>query len=360
MRTFLIAALVALGAIQAVAAEPNASAKISLDEQPGLVRREFVFEKAPFPSSHASTIVETHGGLLAAWFGGTDEGEPDVGIWTSRFEIGRWTAPVEVVNGVQSPQKRYPTWNPVLFQPKDGPLLLFYKAGPSPSRWWGMVKSSGDGGRTWSEARRLPDGILGPIKNKPVQLESGDVVSPSSTEHDGWRIHFERSSDGGKTWQATPPLNDGRKIHAIQPTILQHADDRLQALGRTESARIFEIWSSDGGRTWGDLTLTEMPNPDAGIDAVTLADGRHLLVYNHTTDGRSPLNVAVSSDGKSWSAALVLENEPGMEFSYPAVIQAADGLVHITYTWKRERIKHAVVDPKKLELKPITKGKWPE
>jgi predicted neuraminidase len=359
-KIFAATAWFVLGLAARAHAEPDATANTPLDEQPGLVTREFIFETAPFPSSHASTLVETHGGLLAAWFGGTDEGEPDVGIWTSRHENGLWTAPVEVANGVQSPEKRYPTWNPVLFQPRDGPLLLFYKVGPRPRRWWGMVKSSDDGGRTWSEARRLPDGILGPIKNKPVQLEGGDIVSPSSTEHDGWRIHFERSSDGGQTWQATPPMNDGRKIRAIQPSILQHAENRLQALGRTKSGRIFEIWSGDGGRTWGELMLTDVPNPSSGTDAVTLADGRHLLVFNHTAIGRSPLNVAVSSDGKSWAAALVLEDEPGMEFSYPAVIQAADGLVHITYTWKRERIKHAVVDVSKLELKPIVNGKWPE
>src|SRR5688500_16828016 len=122
----LIAAALMLSLAPGAAAETNEDASDRLDEQPGLVKREFIFESAPFPSSHASTIVETHGGLLAAWFGGTDEGEPDVCIWTSRFENGHWTAPVEVANGVQSPQKRYPTWNPVLFQPKVGPLLLFY------------------------------------------------------------------------------------------------------------------------------------------------------------------------------------------------------------------------------------------
>ena len=80
---------------------------------------------------------------------------------------------------------------------------------------------------------------------------------------------------------------------------------------------------------------------------MTLADGRFLLVYNHTPKGRTPLNVALSKDGIDWKPALVLENEPG-EFSYPAVIQARDGLVHITYTWQRQRIRHVVVDPAKL------------
>jgi predicted neuraminidase len=324
------------------------------------VKSEFIFETAPFPSCHASTIVETRTGLVAAWFGGTAERNPDVGIWVSRYEGKAWTTPVEVANGVESPEQRYPTWNPVLFQPSSGPLLLFYKAGPSPSAWWGMVTTSGDAGRTWSTPRRLPDGILGPIKNKPVELANGDLLSGSSTEHDGWRIHFERSTDRGVTWTATPALHDGKQISAIQPSILAHKDGRLQAVGRTRNGRIFEIWSKDAGRTWGEISLTELPNPSAGTDAITLQDGRQLILYNHTAKGRSPLNVAVSADGKAWQAALVLEEQAGSEFSYPAVIQTRDGLVHITYTWNRRRIKHAVIDPRALDLKPITGGEWPK
>jgi predicted neuraminidase len=199
-----------------------------------------------------------------------------------------------------------------------------------------------------------------------VFLADGTVLSPSSTEHDGWRVHFERSTDHGQTWRFVGPINDGQEISAIQPSILFHPGGQLQAIGRTRQGKLFEVWSKDGGKTWGPMTLTTLPNPNSGTDAVTLRDGRHLLVYNHTGllpgkhgGRRSPLNVAVSSDGRLWQAALVLEDEPGKEFSYPAVIQAADGLVHITYTWKRERIKHVVVDPAKLQLQPIVDGQWP-
>ena len=330
--------------------------------QPGLAAAEFIFETAPFQQCHASTIVETTSGLVAAWFGGTQERRPDVGIWMSRREGGHWTAPMEAANGVQSDGQRYPSWNPVLFQPREGPLMLFYKVGPSPREWWGLVRTSEDEGQTWSKAQRLPDGILGPIKNKPVQLANGDIIAGSSTESElglVWRAHFERSSDGGRTWTATAPVNDGHEIDAIQPSLLIHPDGKLQALGRTQQDHVFEIWSEDGGKTWGPMTLTILPNPNSGIDAVTLRDGRHLIVYNHTSKGRSPLNVAVSRDGKDWQAALVLENEPG-EFSYPAVIQTADGLVHITYTWKRVRIKHVVADPANLAPRPMPGGQWPE
>ena len=333
---------------------------------PAIVKSEFIYENAPTPQCHASTIVETSSGLVAAWFGGEHERHPEVRIWTARIENGRWTDPVAVADGVQADGTRYPTWNPVLFQPRGAPLMLFYKVGPSPSRWWGMVMTSSDDGRTWSAPRRLPDGVLGPIKDKPVQLENGVIVSGSSTEDHGWRAHMERSTDSGRTWQVTPPLNDGKTIGAIQPTILRHADGRLQAIGRTQQDRIFTIESADQGVSWGPMRLTELPNPSSGIDAVTLADGRFLLVYNHTVradsaSGRGTLNVAVSRDGKAWDAALVLEDEPGDHagFAYPAVIQTADGLVHITYTWKRTRIRHVVLDPRKLTLRPIVEGRWP-
>ena len=323
--------------------------------QPGVLMSEFIYETAPFAECHASTIAESRDGLVAAWFGGTGERNPDVGIWASRREGGKWTPPVEVANGVQSATNRHACWNPVLFQPKAGPLLLFYKIGPSPHSWWGMLITSTDGGKTWSPPRRLPQGIFGPIKDKPVQLGNGDLLCPSSTEDKGWRVHFERTRDLGQTWHATQPVNDGFKIGAIQPTILLHRDGRLQALVRTRQGKIGQVWSEDQGQTWGEMTLTSLPNPNSGIDAVTLKDGRHLLVYNHTARGRSPLNVAVSANGTDWQAAVVLESTPG-EYSYPAVIQTRDGKVHITYTWKRLRIRHTVLDPDKLELRPITDG----
>jgi predicted neuraminidase len=323
-------------------------------QSPVLVE-EFIYEQAPTPQCHASTIEEAGGGtLIAAWFGGTHEKNPDVGIWVSRkLAGGSWSGPVEVADGVQytTPDgevRRHPCWNPVLFQPEEGPLMLFYKVGPSPRDWWGMLITSDDGGESWSQPRRLPEGILGPIKNKPIALPDGSILCGSSTEEDGWRVHFERTGDLGRSWTRIGPINDGQAIGAIQPSLLAARDGALIALGRSRQARVWASRSTDGGATWGEMALTDLPNPNSGTDAVTLADGRHLLVYNATGRGRSPLNVAISDDdGTTWTMVHTLESEPG-EYSYPAVIQADDGTVHITYTWRRERVKHVALDPDRL------------
>ncbi len=322
---------------------------------PGVVLSEYLYEQAPFPQCHASTIAETPGGLVAAWFGGAEEGANDVGIWLSRRQDGEWSAPMEVARGERD-GKPLPCWNPVLHRPTTGPLLLFYKVGPTPREWWGMLTTSDDDGKTWSPSRRLPDGILGPIKNKPITLPDGGLLCPSSTEDKGWRVHFERTKDLGRTWERIGPINDGRDFAAIQPTILVHPDGRLQALCRSRQSRIVESQSDDGGATWSPLAATTLPNPDSGIDAVSLADGRHLLVSNPVERGRSPLIVSISDDGKAWKLALTLEDEPG-EFSYPAVIQSADGLVHLTYTWNRRKVRHVVLDPAKLVPRPVAVGR---
>jgi len=329
-----------------------------------IVKAEFVFEHAPFPSAHASTIVETKDGLVAAWFGGTRERNPDVGIWVSRHNGKEWSAPVEVANGVQPDGTRYPSWNPVLFQPSSAStLILFYKVGPSPSEWWGLVRISSDGGRSWSEAAKLPPGILGPIRAKPIELKPGVMLAGSSTENDGWIVHMERYAPvptpgyiwkdpwtlealaHAANWEKTPPLNAAAEFGAIQPTILVHGRSSLQILCRTRQGVIAEASSQDEGKTWTKLTATSLPNPSAGIDTVSLRGGGFLLVYNPSDKSRSKLQIARSTDGKVWQPLVTLEDETTGEYSYPAMIQTSDGLVHVTYTWRREKIKHVVLKP---------------
>ena len=298
--------------------------------------------------------------LVAAWFGGTKEGNEDVGIWTSYHDGQRWSGPVQVADGVQHDGLRYPCWNPVLYQPPgDAPTLLFFKVGPSPREWWGEMMVSYDRGRTFVERRRLPEGIDGPVRCKPILLDDGrTLLCGSSTEYDGWRVHFESVGlvDGmpGGTWNRVGPINDASEFNAIQPTFLVHPDGRLQVLCRTKEGVIASSDSIDHGRTWSTMKATDLPNPNSGIEAVTLADGRHLLVYNPLGSGktgwgrRSVLSLAISDDGSHWTTVGDLEREKEGEFSYPAMIQDKDGKVHISYTWNRRRIKHVIIDPNQL------------
>lgn len=307
----------------------------------------FICENPPFPESHASTLAATHDGVLAAWFGGTRERHPDVCIWTARFDGKAWSQPSQVADGIQSDgSTRYPCWNPVLHQTAKGPLLLFYKVGPSPSTWWGMLKTSTDNGRTWSAATRLPEGHVGPVRNKAVTLPDGSLLCPSSSEDAGWRVHMERTADFGSTWERTDALNSREEFGAIQPTILQWPNGKTQILNRSRQKVITENWMvGQDWKRWTPMARTALPNPNSGIDALVLHDGRGLLVYNDSESRRTPISVALSADGKSWNKVLTLEDVADGELSYPAVIQAADHRIHISYTWKRKNIRHVILDP---------------
>jgi len=337
------------------------------DWKKGIVEEVFLYDSTSFPSCHAGTLAETPEGLVAAFFGGTAERNPDVCIYICRMVNGKWTAPMEAANGIQNDTLRLPTWNPVLFQIPGGDLLLFYKIGPSPSAWWGMLKRSKDNGRSWGQAEKLPDGFLGPIKNKPVLLSDGTLICPTSKEGKGWRIYFETTKDWGKTWEKTDFINEVEPYLVIQPSILFHPDGKLQMLSRSRNRELMTSWSSDNGKTWSPVKPSGLPNNNSGTDAVSLQDGRQLVVYNHvkppkgeSKGPRTPLNVSVSNDGKNWNASLILEDSPISQYSYPAVIQTADGMVHFIYTWRREKMKYVKVDPKLLNEVKIKNEAWPK
>lgn len=335
------------------------SLELTGQEKP-VILEEFIYEEAPFKSCHASTIAETGTGFTAAWFGGTHEKHKDVEIWISKKLGDTWSAPASIANGIAG-NKRYPCWNPVLYYSEENRLYLFYKVGPSPSEWWGMLKYSDDDGNSWSEEIRLPDDILGPIKNKPVNIGEDQLLCPSSTEHDGWKVQMEMYHPESDTWDKPVFVDHLSSFNVIQPAILISKNGEIKILCRSKEGYIIESSSNDGGHTWGEYKATDLPNPNSGIDAVTLKNGKHILVYNHTGTpkgkwggNRYPLNVALSSDGEKWNAGLVLEDSEG-EYSYPAVIQSRDGMIHILYTWNRVKIKHVVIDPVEMPLNNIEK-----
>lgn len=324
-----------------------------------VLERTFIYDDAPFPSCHASTIEEMpDGDLLAAWFGGTDEGEDDVEIWLARKTPGgSWSAPEAVTDFPE-----IPLWNPVLIQDAQK-TWLFFKIGPSPREWVGGYRTSTDGGRTWGPITFLPAGQFGPIRAKPIVLSDGTLLSGTSVEagyrgdtprdapYRTWATWVERSRDGGTTWTKHGPIVvPGELYGVIQPTLWEADNGSVHMLMRSTQrvGAICESVSYDRGQTWSPARPIELPNPNAGIDVVKLEDGRLVLAYNHTERGRTPIHVAVSTDdGQTWHDPMIVEDGPG-EFSYPAIIQASDGRIHLTYTWKRERIRHVVIDPDQL------------
>lgn len=324
---------------------------------------EFIAEKMPTRSCHASTVVElSNGDVLAAWFGGSREGASDVGIWMARRGAGGWSAPRKAAR-----EPGVATWNPVLFHAADGVLWLYYKFGKSPETWSAARKFSRDEGATWSETEHLPAGIYGPIRAKPLVLRDGTILSGTSVESYGsWAAWIERSIDNGHTWSRIGPIaaplsiaartpRPGEEYGIIQPSLVDLGGGhiRLYARATTHIGRICESDSVDGGRTWGAVRATALPNPNSGIDAVRLGDGRLVMIYNDSFSSRTPLVLAMSVDGVEWKKFHELETGPG-EFSYPALVQASNGDLLITYTWKREKIRFVCVGERELRTVSTT------
>ena len=302
----------------------------------------------PTPSCHASTVVELPtGNLLASWFGGTKEGAPDVAIWMSRRTSAGWSTP-----RVAAREPDVATYNPVLFHSGDGVLWLYYKLGNSPGAWSAAREYSRDEGTTWSAVEHLPAGLYGPIRAKPLLLRDGTILSGTSVESYGtWACWIERSTDNGRSWTrigpiaaprslATRPPNHGQPHGIIQPSLIDLGHRHIRLYGRSTNniGRICQADSLDNGLTWSPVTTTALPNPNSGIDAVRLRDGRLIMIYNNTTAGRTPLNLALSATGEHWQNFFDLETNPG-EYSYPALIQAQNGDLLITYTWNRTKIR---------------------
>ena len=402
-----------------------------------ITKNEFLYEQAPFPQCHSVSLVETKkGDIVATYFGGKHERNPDVCIWVSIKKKGaqEWSKPILAADGVfelgssnaaiagitaestpasagpirhintSADQRRKACWNPVITEMPNGELWLFFKVGLKVADWTGWLCKSKDGGKTWSDKEPLPKGFLGPIKNKP-ELIDGRLLCPSSTENDGWKFHMEIYDLKNKEWKyvgpveaelaircedmptiapvgsgspvttpaatATAPSKEdieapdaggvadksGRHpIDCIQPSILKLKDGRLQVLMRTRNGKIATSFSSDNGDSWSKVTLLDVPNNQSGTDAVTLKDGRHVLIYNNfqtlpsTKKGvRTPLSIAISNDGIHWRHVLTLENSPISQYSYPCIIQGKNGMLHAAYTWRRLRVAYKEIDINKLK-----------
>jgi predicted neuraminidase len=316
-----------------------------------IVVKEFVASKIPTQMVHASTIAEcSDGSIVVAYYGGSVEGNNDCSIWISKKNGDTWSKPEMVADGVINGEK-IACWNPVLFQIPNGELLLFYKVGSDIRSWEGYLIKSSDNGESWSTPERLPHGFLGPIKNKPV-LIGNNLICGSSTEDDGWKVHFEFYNVSTNKWEMGPSIQTPEQI--IQPTVILHHGQIMQMICRSKNAKgtIPTAFSSDLGRRWGKISYLPLLNNNSGIDAITLSKGGFLLVYNNAHGSipppRSPLNIDFSSDGIKWEPFLLLEHSIFEEFSYPAIIEGKDGIIHIVYTWKRKNIRYVEIDLDKV------------
>lgn len=323
-----------------------------------------------FGNCHASSIVLLPGGeRLVAFFAGLREGEPDNAIWLVRWRDGVW----------QPPERRFakpglPHWNPILHA-EGAEVWLFYKTGTTVHDWTNQITHSPDGGRSWTPSRPLVPGdasLRGPVRNKLLVLQSGAWLAPGSVEDTKhWDAFTDRSEDHGATWRQAPvPIQhlaegaqdrvavwEGLKADAlwetdldrvfawdgvIQPSLWESTPGQVHMLLRSTRGWVYRSDSTDDGRSWGTAYATALPNNNSGLDAVRLTDGRLLLVYNPVGGNwgrRTPLSLAGSADsGQTWTRLLDLETDEG-EFSYPAIIAAADQ-VHVTYTWNRTNIIH--------------------
>jgi len=308
---------------------------------------EMIFDKvANFPSCHASFIIELpNRDLFVVWYAGTRESAKDVAVLGSRLIYGKsdWTEP-EII--ADTPD--YSEGNPVLFIDRYNRLLLYYMTmyGKGWTTCKIKLKISKENGYTWSNEEIFRDEFGWMVRNHLLVLNNGDIIFPMYDEM-AWSSVFMYSSDNLNSWKKTSILKS--TPGNIQPTTVQLKNGNLLSLMRTgrdrnEKNYLWKSISLDNGRNWTTPELTKIPNPNSAVEMVMLDNGNIVLAYNDSFNRRTPLELALSEDeGKTWKYSRAVETDEG-EFSYPSIIQAKDGKIHLTYTYRRIRIKHVVVN----------------
>lgn len=349
----------------------------------GLALEHIFGDRRPFAQCHASTLVGVPSErFLVAWFGGTHEAHPDVGIWAARrarapFEASpspgvHWSEPRQIAKVSDEAH-----WNPVLFPLSDdgAELVLHWKVGERIRHWRTWSARSHDGGETWVDHRPLVDdprearGGRGAVRNKPIRLDSGAWLAGASLERwRRWDVFFDRSEDGERDWQRTPLVRIDRRTFRgkglIQPTLWESEPGRVHALFRSTDGRTHRADSEDDGRSWSAAYPTDLPNNNSGLDLARLPDGVLALACNPVPGNwaaRTPLSILFSHDnGLTWPARIDLETEAG-EFSYPAIIPSRDPCgdpdgLSVTYTWNRRRIAFARISASAIAAATLGAG----
>ncbi len=344
------------------------SVLFSIEKDQVVICEHFVSPDLEDFDCHSSCLIETSPGTLCAvWKGGPGKGmsnvdiKQNVGIWVSQFENGKWNTPKQIVQAPNSV-----CWTPVLSKYPDGKLILFYRIGFDPRHTISLFKCSLDEGVNWSDAEILPAGIVGPTKSKPVFDNEGNMICGSSVEVGSPDDELKATAcwveilSNDRRWTKYGPIEiPEKRFGCIEPGLFWGNNGVLKMVCRDRSNRVDLkgwIWTAesfDKGKTWSELKKTTLPNPDAGIDTLSLGNEKIILIYNDSHTDRYPLTLALSNDyGNSWTPLFNLEDESG---EFPSATLDSQGFVHVTYAYmpigKAQRcIKHVVMDLKAFKI----------
>lgn len=356
---------------------------------------ELVFPLHP-QHNHAPGIVECpDGSLLVSWYRGSGErSADDVAVYGARRAAGAqgWSEPFLLADRpgfpdcntclmIDDQQQLWLFWPTILANSWESCLTSYRVSrdysGPAAPRWdrEGLVLLKPDGMDEWAiplldQLARDWEGQLGPRQRaeiaearerlsnklyqrlgwqprcKPTRLPSGRWLLPLYTDTFSMSV-MAISDDGGSTWFSGRPMPG---FGNIQPAVLRRDDGTVVAYmrenGPLNKIRVSE--SADEGMTWSTVGTLDLPNPGAGLDAVRLANGHWVLVYNDTTQGRHQLAISLSDDeGRTWKWTRYLERHDAGAYHYPAVIQGRDGTIHVVYSYFVEggkSMKHAALN----------------
>jgi predicted neuraminidase len=322
------------------------------------IERLFGPEIKTGPYKHPARIEELRNGdLYVVYYGGEGEYATATGVFGSRLKQGsrKWSPPTRIAS---DPFRS--VGNGVIWQSPDGLLWLFYvvRYGETWSTSRVQAKVSRDNAETWSDAFPLvsEEGMM--VCNKPIVLNNGDYLLPLYFEG-GHNPEFTGADSGGlflhydarkKEWKPTGRIRSA--TGNIQPVPVELRDNFLVAYCRrgggydpTTNGWLVRAESRDGGWTWSEGVNSQFKNPNAAVDLIKLRSGNLLLVFNDSMNDRTPLTVALSSDGdRTWPSRRNVAEGP-FDYGYPMAVQTHDGRIHLIFTsHERTVVNHAVLD----------------
>ncbi|MGA8149549.1 MAG: sialidase family protein [Terriglobales bacterium] len=357
----------AIAAAQTTAPTPTAEAAPAFDGtfRPSDTKGvEEAYLETLFRSSHAANLVKLRNGdLLCFWFSGTREGDSNVAIVMSRLTKGseRWSKTTEIDH-----QDGRSFQNPVAFQTSKGSLWLLHTSQPA-GQWQANAEvlylTSKDAGRTWTTPHPLFTQPGSFIRHPPVLISTNDWLlpmyyTPGHSITDGAESNYsavKMTSDGGKDWkECKVPQSNG----LVQQSVVRLANGHFLGFFRSRYADFIYKNSSKNGCEWTAPTPTRLPNNNSSIQAAMLDDGSLVLAFNNSSahvtrdktgaSARKPLSIALSRDGgENWPWVRDIETGSPSghdgaaheEYSYPSLLQDANGKINVAYTYRRETIK---------------------